>query len=267
MTSRVLVFDSGVGGVSVFREITKLLPSVSIDYLFDNKFYPYGQLSEQQLITRLLELLPAVIELTQPDLLVIACNSASTVALPALRNTLRIPVVGVVPAIKPAALLSKSKKIGLVATQGTINRSYIDELMNAYAPQCELYKLGSNKLVQIAEMAFQGIEPNDKELIAIFEPVMGRIDTLILGCTHFPLLKKEIARVTEGKIVLVDSGIAIAQRVKSLLISDCKQRSKKPGGKIHHRAFYTEDSLEEMLNQSLLNEGFSSLSIVNHQLG
>ncbi|NRA71878.1 MAG: glutamate racemase [Gammaproteobacteria bacterium] len=252
MAGQILIFDSGIGGISVVREIKQLLPQVSIDYLFDNLYYPYGRLSEEQLIKRLVELMSDVVNKTKPQLLVIACNSASTIALPALRKALSIPVVGVVPAIKPAAQQSKNKVIGLLATQGTISRDYISRLSNEHAPDCHLIKVGTNELVAMAESVFRNHAINLDQLTVICKPLQNTVDTLVLGCTHFPLLKNQLQQVLPQNVTLIDSGAAIAQRVCSILI-------KKPDNNICFRAFYTERYQDDSLNQSLAQEGFSEL--------
>jgi len=253
------MFDSGIGGISVFREIKQQLPDLSIDYLFDNAFYPYGELSEAQLVSRITSLVSKFVSQYSPSLVVIACNSASTAALPALREQLDIPVVGVVPAIKPAASYSKNGAIGLLATEGTINRSYIASLISDHASGCQVIKVGSNELVAMAEDAYRGIAPNMDELALICAPFINQVDTIVLGCTHFPLLGTYISRVTNNKIYLVDSGAAIANRVVTLIGENDK---KTPGQKMD-RAFYTKDDLDKLLVQSLTQEGFNQLCLMH----
>jgi glutamate racemase len=247
------MFDSGIGGISVFREIKRLIPDVSIDYLFDNLHYPYGRLGEEQLIERLVELIGRVVEHSQPQLLVVACNTASTIALPALRKHLSIPVVGVVPAIKPAALLSKNKVIGLLATQGTVNRGYVAQLAGSFAQDCALIKVGTNELVEMAEQVFRGQAINQQLLANVCQPFMGKVDTIVLGCTHFPLLKEQLSAIMPQPVTLIDSGLAIANRVRALI------EIKKPSGEIRYRALYTKTYQDELLDRSLKEEGLSEL--------
>lgn len=253
------MFDSGIGGISVFREIKQQLPSISIDYLFDNAFYPYGQLSEKQLVERITSLISNVVEKEAPALVVIACNSASTAALPALRERLTIPVVGVVPAIKPAANHSKNNAIGLLATEGTVNRSYITALINDYASDCSVVKIGSNELVEMAELAYRGIAPSLVRLAQICAPFNNSVDTIVLGCTHFPLLSSYITQVTSDQIRLVDSGRAIANRVSKLLES---RQTKTPNQRID-RALYTKPNLDEPLIAGLEQEGFNQINLIS----
>lgn len=267
--SNILVFDSGVGGISVVREIKKLLPNTSINYIFDNLFYPYGELDEQTLIARLSSLLSHLVATTNPDLIVIACNSASTIALPTLRKIFNIPIVGVVPAIKPASMLSKSKVIGLLATQGTITRGYTEELKQLHAADCKLISVGSNALVEMAEQYFRGIHPNKKQLLDICFPIIDKADVMILGCTHFPLLIDVIKEVCPKHIVLIDSGKAIAQRVEELLgntnfkVNNLKTKTLNNYG--NYRAFYTKSNLDQLLLSSLFSEGFNEVEFVTLQ--
>ena len=270
MAGKILVFDSGVGGISVYREIIRLMPNVSIDYLLDNLYYPYGQLSEKHLIERLIFLINDVVQQHKPDLLVIACNSASTIALPSLRKLLDIPVVGVVPAIKPAAEITSNNVIGLLATQGTIDRNYINELAKKYAPHCQVIKVGSNELVSMAEQAFRGIAPDLQLLKKICQPLINKADTLVLGCTHFPLLSEYIDKVCGEQISLIDSGKAIAKRVQQLLnervVNSLEITDKKKPEQIS-RALYTQDNLDDLLVASLTKEGFTSITLVTQPIG
>ena len=261
MAGPILMLDSGIGGISVFREIKQQLPDVSIDYLFDNLHFPYGRLGERQLIARLVELIDGVVLRYKPQLLVIACNSASTIALPALRKHLSIPVVGVVPAIKPAALLSKTKVIGLLATQGTINRDYVVQLADSYAPDCSVIKVGTNELVAMAEQVFRGHSIDLNLLADVCQPLINKVDTIVLGCTHFPLLRDQIASIMPQQVSLIDSGSAIANRVSTLI------DQKKPDNVIRYRALYTKSFQDQPLIAALIDEGVSELINITHQLG
>lgn len=259
MSARILMFDSGIGGISVFREIKKLLPQVNIDYLFDNAFYPYGQLEETTLVDRITSLIVDVVTQEAPSLVVVACNTASTAALPALRRHLNIPVVGVVPAIKPAASASRSNAIGLLATEGTINRSYIDSLIEDHAANCHVTKVGSNELVEMAEMVYRGCTPDTEKLAKICCPFSDSVDTVVLGCTHFPLLSEYIIEVTNNNVMLVDSGKAIASRVARLL-EEITEKTPEP---VIDRAFYTKSNLDKPLLSALKAEGFELIEIWN----
>ncbi len=217
-TPTILIFDSGVGGLSVLDETRRRLPGCRYHYACDNGAFPYGDKREDELVARVDDVLRALIARTAPDIVVMACNTASTVALPRIRAGFHKPVVGVVPAIKPAAHLSRSRVIGLVATPGTVNRPYTRRLIDDYAPDCEIIPVGSARLVHIAEAKLRGTAPDPAELKAILAPVFDdpRADTVVLACTHFPLLLDELKQVAPRTLRWVDSGEAIARRVASL---------------------------------------------------
>jgi len=213
---RILMFDSGVGGLSILREVLDKLPEVHIRYLMDNQLFPYGIQPDDVLVERIVKL--CVQHSQQCDLVVMACNTASTIVLPALRDALRIPVVGVVPAIKTAANHSKSGCIGLLATPATVNRHYIDRLIADHAPDINVVRLGSSELVKLAEESFIHGQLDHHRLAEILAPLsqIHDLDQLVLGCTHFPLLKEAISQHL-AKVELTDSGEAIARRCAYLL--------------------------------------------------
>ncbi|WP_217565068.1 glutamate racemase [Vibrio cholerae] len=213
---RVLIFDSGVGGLSVYREIEARLPQLNYIYLFDNAAYPYGELTQETLIARVDTLVTRMVEQERIDLVVIACNTASTIVLPVLRAKLTIPVVGVVPAIKPASLIA-SKAIGLIATPATVKRQYTQELIRDFSANKNVELLGSTRLVNMAEEKLRGKPIDLEELASILQPLKNTIDVAVLGCTHFPLIKEEIQQVLGEQVQLIDSGLAIARRVQELL--------------------------------------------------
>lgn len=217
VVKKVVIFDSGVGGLSVYQEIHALLPQVQFIYAFDNAAFPYGELDDVTLIKRTNHIVALLSNQYQADLVVIACNTASTIVLPSLRQQLAIPVVGVVPAIKPAALVSQTKSIGLLATPATVNRAYTHQLVQQFANGCEVKMIGSTRLVEMAEQKLRGKPIDMDELARILEPWQGTIDSIVLGCTHFPLIKKEIQAVLKHSVNVVDSGKAIARRVALLL--------------------------------------------------
>lgn len=220
--ARVLVFDSGVGGLSILSEIRQHIPGCELVYACDNAAFPYGTKDEAELVERVDAVLKALIAQIDPDIVVVACNTASTVALPHIRNHFHKPVVGVVPAIKPAAQLSQSRVIGLLATPGTVSRPYTQQLIDEFAPDCTIIRVGSTELVQLAEQKLRGQSPDPEKLREILAPIFTnpRTDTLVLACTHFPLLRDELEAAAPRAIQWVDSGAAIARRVKSLLEGD-----------------------------------------------
>lgn len=217
----VLVFDSGVGGLTVYAEIQALLPNCHYLYCLDNAFFPYSEKSEQQIIDRTLLVCQQLVEQYPIDLIVIACNTASTVVLPTLRQQLpaHIGIVGTVPAIKPAAQVSQSKHIGLLATKGTVKRAYTEELIQSYAADCIVEKIGTTELVELAEKKMRGDSVDLGRLHNIVKPwiELKTLDTVIWGCTHFPLLENELKLCLPQVKYFVDSSKAVAKRVKHLL--------------------------------------------------
>ena len=237
---RILFFDSGVGGLSICQAVKKINPDVEPVYLFDNECFPYGEKSESFLIERVSDILDVAVKKFELSGIIVACNTASTVALPSLRNHISLPIIGVVPAIKPAALLSKKKIIALLATPGTINREYTDNLIANYASDCRVIKIGSARLARIAEDRLTCGNVDETEVAGILSPIINlnkneRPDVIVLGCTHYPFVADVIKRILPD-CLLVDSGVAIGKRVDSLF-SGSKMLPVEVD-KIEHRAFY-----------------------------
>lgn len=214
-TARILIFDSGVGGLSILQEIRQQYPHCSVFYASDNAAFPYGTKSETALVERVDTVLHHLEQVTQADIIVVACNTASTVALPRIRERFTQAVIGVVPAIKPAAALSQTKTIALLATPGTVNRDYTHTLIREFAHDCEVVSVGSSELVHLAERKLRGETITQAELAPIVAPIRDNthIDTIVLACTHFPLLKTELQQALPNITYWVDSGEAIARRV------------------------------------------------------
>lgn len=249
----VLIFDSGVGGLSVYREIAIALPHQSIIYAFDNEAFPYGELDDDVLIQRVCEMVSAICAKYDVAMVVIACNTASTLVLPPLRELVSVPVVGVVPAIKPAAFLSKSKKIGLLATPATVKREYTHQLIMDFASDCDVTMISSTALVEMGEAKLRGIAVNKEELYQVLLPFINLVDCVVLGCTHFPLLKREIEEALGEGCLVIDSGKAIADRVARLLIKEDKKISnQKPE---HHVLSSALVENEKALNKELIQLG------------
>lgn len=218
--STVLIFDSGVGGLSVYQEMRQLLPNLHYLYVFDNQAFPYGEKSEEFIVERVLKIISTVVKRYPLALAIIACNTASTVSLPALRQKFSFPVVGVVPAIKPAARLTANGIVGLLATCATVCRPYTHELIARFASQCHIAMLGSAELVELAESKLHGQSVSLITLRRILQPWLRMTeppDTVVLGCTHFPLLRDELLQVLPTGTRMVDSGAAIARRSAWLL--------------------------------------------------
>lgn len=218
----ILAADSGLGGLSIVAEIRKALPRARLAYLCDNAFFPYGTKADQALLAHFLKVMAAAIARVQPDLIVTACNTISTICLPELRAATSIPVVGVVPAVKPAAAMRKRKCIGVLATPATIDRPYTDDLIARHAADCRVLKLGSAELVAMAEAKLLGKPVEMEKLREILAPLLTpppaeRPDVVVLACTHFPLLRAELEAISPPDITWVDSGEAVARRVVEVL--------------------------------------------------
>ncbi|MFM9977934.1 MAG: glutamate racemase [Sphingomonadaceae bacterium] len=213
----LLFFDSGIGGLSVVEAARALLPTAPFVYAADSAGFPYGTKSEAEIAARVPALLGRLTERYRPRLVVIACNTASTIALPFVRAALDVPVVGTVPAIKSAALISKTRVIGVLGTEATVRQPYVDRLAAEFASDCIVVRHGSAELVEMAEAKLRGGRIPAEDIVAAVAPLaaVGRLDTVVLACTHFPLLKGELAACLPG-ITLVDSGEGIARRIVSL---------------------------------------------------
>ena len=215
----VLVFDSGIGGLSIYNEIHNKIPHLHYIYAFDNEMFPYGDKSSEFLIKRVSQIIDTIIKTYSIDLVVIACNTASTICLPSLRSKFSFPIVGVVPAIKPASKITKNKCIGLLATKATIQRAYTSNLIQEFAPDCDVKLLGLSELAHIAENKLQGIAVDMQQLEKLLQPWLNLStvpDTIVLGCTHYPFIKDEL-RILFPNTTFIDSGYAIASRVNTLL--------------------------------------------------
>lgn len=284
MSKPILVFDSGIGGLTILDEIRQALPNESYIYLFDNARLPYGELAEQELISGCVALITDFVQKQSVSMVVIACNTASTLILPSLRAVLNIPVVGVVPAIKPAALLSRNKHIGLLATPGTIKRAYTHELIDQFASGCSVELYASSELVMLAEQKAAGNPVTQQELAQILSPILeSELDTLVLGCTHFPILKQEMQEYLGDRVSLLDSGKAVAARVLTLKLKTQQEwvLGKQDGeysDVIRERveqerkntlygtglAYYTSEGIGQGLKKTLAKFGLSKSSRVSH---
>ena len=213
----LLFLDSGVGGLSVLAPTRALLPNATIVYVADSAAYPYGQLSETEIAARVPALLGRLVERFRPRLAVIACNTASTIALDRVREALDLPVVGTVPAIKPAAEMSSSRVIGVLGTKATVRQPYVDDLAARFAKDCTIVRHGSPELVDLAEAKLAGDAAGVDAVRAAVQPLFGApgaeaMDTVVLACTHFPLLHDEL-RAAFPTIAFVDGGEGIARRI------------------------------------------------------
>ena len=214
----LLFLDSGIGGLSVLGPTRVLLPNAPIVYCADSAGFPYGTKTDAELAIRVPALLERLVERFHPRLVVIACNTASTIALDHARAALDLPVVGTVPAIKPAAEISRTRAIGVLGTEATVRQPYVDDLAARFASDCVLIRHGSPELVELAEAKLMGDAVSVDAVRAAAQPMFDtdeEIDTVVLACTHFPLLAEEL-RAAFPKIAYVDGGAGIARRIAHL---------------------------------------------------
>jgi glutamate racemase len=240
---RALVFDSGVGGLSVLDAIVRAGAPLDLDYAADNAWLPYGEKADDALIARVPALLRALVAEWTPDAVVIACNTASTIALDAARAALAVPVIGVVPPIKPAAARSQSGVIGLLATPATVARPYTNDLIARFAADRQVIRFGSTALVAAAEQRLRGQTPDAEAvreaIAALFDAPGGeRLDVVALACTHFPLLADLLRAAAPREIAWLDSGDAIAARLMDVLSLVPDDRGARP-----RRAGFTGESM------------------------
>jgi glutamate racemase len=220
-TRPILLFDSGVGGLSVLAKVREALPQAPILYVADNAGFPYGTKSEAEIAARVPALLGRLAERYRPRLIVIACNTASTIALAGVRSALDLPIVGTVPAIKPAAERSRTRAIGVLGTDATVRQPYVDDLSARFASDCLVLRHGSAKLVELAEATLRGAPTGDADYAHVLaglldQPGGDRIDTIVLACTHFPLVRDRLAAAAPRPIDFVDGAEGIARRVRAL---------------------------------------------------
>jgi len=218
----ILVFDSGLGGLTVFREIKAARSDARYVYLADDAGFPYGDLTEDKLVPRVTEVLAEAIARHKPDLIVVACNTASTLALAQLRSRFAVPFVGTVPAIKPACARSKSRRVAVLGTEATVGREYTHALIRKFAAGCDVHLVGSPRLAGFAEAELAGEAVGDdaikNETAGCFIDADGRrTDTIVLACTHYPLLLERFRAVAPWTVDWLDPAPAIARRVAELL--------------------------------------------------
>lgn len=246
---RVLVFDSGIGGLSIAGCIHRVLPTVRLVYLADSAGFPYGGQPESVVVERSKRLIGEAVEAFPCDIIVVACNTASTVVLPALRAMTDTPVIGVVPAIKPAAALSRNRRIGILATPATVGRPYLTELVGTFASDCLVERIGHPELVCWIERQLAGRNLPSESLSKALQPFRdAAVDTVVLGCTHYPLIAPLLKELLPEVSYWVDSGDAIARRV-AWLLEQAGLSDVSPEGAI------SEKPLEQVLFTGPLPEG------------
>ena len=263
--TRVLAFDSGIGGYGIVGALRARLPHADITMLSDNAVYPYGEIPDAALVARIERVVGAGIATWRPDVVVIACNTASTVALDTLRQRFAVPFVGTVPPVKWAASLSRSRHIGLLATAATVRRPYLRDLATRYAPDCTLLAHGARGLADLAEAAFRGRPvPQDAirgELAALFgQPGGALIDVVCIGCTHYSFLLDALRAGSPDGILWLDPAEAVARRTVDVL----SERGPDGGGKGGGQAVFTAPPDEpEALRRGLRAFGYADWTLLD----
>ena len=221
----ILVFDSGLGGLTVLREVVRARDDAHYLYVADDAFFPYGHHSEEDIIARVVPLIGEMISSHRPDLVVIACNTMSVSVMAHLRAAYTVPFVGTVPAIKPACAASKTKRVSVLGTKATVKREYTQALIRDFAQGCKVTLVGSAELASMAESALSGGSVSDEQISAELAPCFvgagedasQRTDTIVLACTHYPLLLDRLNRLAPWPVNWIDPAPAIARRVANLL--------------------------------------------------
>ena len=221
---RILLFDSGLGGLTVARAVRALIPEAHYLYAADNAAFPYGDWDEPVLVERIVAVMASLIAAGRPDVVVVACNTASTLTLARLRETFSVPFVGTVPAIKPAAERTTSRIIGVLATPGTVNREYTQALIHTFAFHCRVVLHGAPRLASLAEAKLKGTAPDLRAVHDEIRPVFRRrngqrTDTVVLGCTHYPLLLPELEAASPWPVSFIDPAPAIARQTANVVES------------------------------------------------
>ncbi len=219
--SPILLFDSGFGGLTVLAELQRQLPQAPVIYGADLAGIPYGPKTEAEVAARVAGLLGRLAERFHPRLICIACNTASTIALGMVRDVLETPIVGTVPAIKPAAAMTQTGTIGLLGTAATIRQAYVDNLEAEFARGKLLLRHAAPELVEAAELKLRGGTPDPAIFTRAAEGLRGQpggdaIDTVVLACTHFPLVQDELAAAFGNKVQFIDGAQGIARRIAYL---------------------------------------------------
>ncbi len=263
--TRVLVFDSGMGGLSVSRAIREQLPGVDLFYAADTAAFPYGAWAEVMLVKRILRVMRELMQIVRPDCVVIGCNTASTLALDVLREEFRLPFVGTVPAIKPAAAQTRTGVIGVLATPGTVKREYTKTLIHTYAFHCKVLLHGAADMAAMAEGKLAGVPVDKSALLDQIKPVFksrggNKTDVVVLGCTHYPLLLDELKEVQPWPVEWIDPAPAIARRTISVL----PEHGGGPAGRVvPGTVIVTSDPIDRGRTSSVFGaEGFDVLEVV-----
>ncbi|MDE2364541.1 MAG: glutamate racemase [Hyphomicrobiales bacterium] len=261
---RILVFDSGLGGLTVFREIARAAPAADFVYCADDAAFPYGAWPAEDLVWRVVAVFRRLVADIAPDVAVVACNTASTLVLPHLRAAFpKLPFVGTVPAVKPAAERSRSKMISVLATPGTVARDYTRDLIASFAAHCAVELVGSQHLARLAEDFMHGAAVPDAEIAREIAPCFvrdgdARTDEIVLACTHYPLLLAQFERLAPWPVEWIDPAPAIARRVVQVLADRNSAVRDEVRSLSTHRALFTSGRAPDAaLSRMLLTFGLA----------
>lgn len=220
------IFDSGIGGTSIWKEIHQLLPGEETIYLADSKNAPYGQKSKEEIVALSIKNTKLLLEMNC-KLIVVACNTATTNAIEELRSNYPVPFIGIEPAIKPAALYSKTQTIGILATKGTLSSALFTSAIQKYSNTKIIEQVGHG-LVQLIEAGKINSPEMHALLLSYIQPMIAEnIDYLVLGCSHYPYLIPQIRKMLPDHIKIIDSGEAVAKQTKNLLADNIGFNSTK----------------------------------------
>jgi glutamate racemase len=253
----ILVFDSGLGGLTVYRELAKARPDAEFVYFADDEFFPYGSHGEAELVARVTAVMGELIGVHHPDLIVIACNTASTLVLPQLRGAYAVPFIGTVPAIKPACVTSASRLVSVLGTQATVDREYTKSLIRDFANGSEVTLVGAMRLAAFAEGELHGAPAEDRLIASEIAPCFverngRRTDTIVLACTHYPLLLDRLERLAPWPVNFIDPAPAIARRLIDLI--GPPEEAPAPPARIR---FSSGRTISPSLTAALANFGIS----------
>ncbi|MBF7084557.1 glutamate racemase [Desulfallas sp. Bu1-1] len=226
------IFDSGVGGISVMREIRRLLPAEDLLYFADSAHCPYGIKTPEEICSRIFKIAQFMVN-QNAKLIVSACNTASIAGLELLRRAFELPIVGMEPAIKPAAAITRNGKVGVMATGVTISGQKFLSLLSRFANGVEVIKVACPGLVEQVEQGFLD-DPETEELLKTYlAPLIAEgVDTVVLGCTHYPFLRRQVESIMGPSVKVIDTGYAVAKRVAQVLREEGLQNSSTGEGKV-----------------------------------
>ena len=268
----LLAFDSGIGGYGIVGALRTRLPNASITMLSDNAVYPYGEVPDAALVARIEQVIAVAIAVVAPDAVVVACNTASTVALDALRARFDVPFIGTVPPVKWAASLSRTRHIGLLATAATVRRPYLAHLARRFAPDCTLVAHGARGLADLAEAAFRGdAVPSDairRELDALFgQPGGALVDVVCIGCTHYSFLLDAIRSTSPAGITWLDPADAVARRTVDVLAATGAGTTGASASGLDRALFTAAPADPERLRHRIAEFGYAGFSLLEIPAG